>query len=414
MKEANMCTALDEQYDCVVIGAGPAGCTTASLVARAGYSTLLVEREKFPRFHIGESLMPEVYWTLERLGVLPKMRELGFVRKVGVQFVTHKGKESQPFFFQQHDPRESSTTWHVERSTFDQMLFENAAEHGATCVDQTRVTDVSVGGEQRSITLQNSAGIQTMRAKVVVDATGQSAMLANRLGLREDNKRLRKASIWTYYKGAKRADDGDNMTVILHTNERKSWFWYIPMRDDIVSIGVVGDNEYLLKDRGTPEQTFHEELAKCGGVQERIANATQTGKYHAVKEFSYMTKQHAGDGWVLIGDAFGFIDPVYSSGVYLALRSGELAADAITDGLAKGDLSAAQLGGWTDEFKQGIVWIRKLVHAFYTDQFSFGAFLKMHPEYVGNLTDLLIGRVFTDCAGKIFDDMDPVLEKASL
>ena len=321
------------QYDCVVVGAGPGGCATATLVAKAGYSTLLVEREKVPRFHVGESLMPEVYWTLERLGVLPKMSELGFVPKVGVQFVTHKGKESQPFFFREHDPRDSSTTWHVERATFDKMLYDNAAESGAVCRDQTKVVDINLNESERSLILQDESGRSTVTAKVVVDATGQSAFLANRLGLREDNQQLKKASIWTYYRGAQRCEEGTNRTIILHTNDKTSWFWYIPLQDDVVSVGVVGDNDYLLKGRGTPEQTFQEELNKCPPVQSRVVSGEQIGKFHAAKEFSYSTTQHAGEGWVLIGDAFGFIDPVYSSGVFLALKSGELAADAIIGGL---------------------------------------------------------------------------------
>jgi flavin-dependent dehydrogenase len=357
--------------------------------------------------------MPETYWTLKRLGVLPKMVELGFVRKVGVQFVSHSGKESQPFFFREHDPRESSTTWHVERAVFDKMLFDNAAEKGATCVDQTKVVDISTSHSERSLVLQNELGQQSVKAKVIVDATGQSAFLANRLALRRDNQQLRKASIWTYYRGAERCEEHNNTTIILHTSDKKSWFWYIPLRDDIVSIGVVADNDYLLKGRGTPEQTFQEELQKCQAVQTRVSRGEQIGKFHAAKEFSYSTRQHAGEGWVLVGDAFGFIDPVYSSGVFLALKSGELAADAIAQGLRTGNLSADQLGQWTDDFKAGIVWIRKLVEAFYTNEFSFGMFLKDHPEHTGNLTDLLIGRVFHAGAGEIFADMDPAIEKAS-
>ena len=129
------------------------------------------------------------------------------------------------------------------------------------------------------------------------------------------------------------------------------------------------------------------------------------------KEFSYQTTQHAGNGWVLTGDAFGFIDPIYSSGVWFALRSGELAADSVIAGLRSGDLSAARLGEWTRSFKDGTQWIRKLVAAYYTNEFSFGSFLKDHPQHKGNLTDLLIGRIFHDDAGRIFDDMDPALEE---
>ena len=129
------------------------------------------------------------------------------------------------------------------------------------------------------------------------------------------------------------------------------------------------------------------------------------------KEFSYSTQRQAGDGWVLIGDALGFIDPIYSSGVYLALKSGELAADAISEGLARNDTSAAQLGNWLSKFQEGTHWIRKLVDAYYTDGFSFGRFLRDYPQHQGNLTDLLIGRVFQDNAGRIFDDMDQAISR---
>ena len=406
---------MEKHFDCVTIGAGPGGSTAAALVAEAGYKTLLLERERFPRFHVGESLMPETYWTLERLGVIDEMRKRSFPPKVGVQFVSSSTKESAPFFFQDHDPRESSQTWHVERAEFDNILFKNAAAKGADCRDGSRVLDIELNGDEGSkVTFQSSDGEKhTVHAKVVVDATGQQAMLANRLGLIEVNEKLKKASIWTYFLGAERSEDPNrNTTIILHTEDKACWFWYIPLANDVVSVGLVGDHKQLLKGRGTPEEIFAAELAKCPGVQRRIANAKRCGDFNVAKEFSYTTKQHAGDGWVLVGDAFGFIDPVYSSGVYLALKSGEMAADSIVEGLGKDDVSATQLGAWTPEFKAGMVWIRKLVHAFYTNEFSFGKFMKMHPEYAGNLTNILIGRVFDEGIGKIFEDMDPAIEEA--
>ncbi len=405
----------------------------AALVAEAGHSTLLVEREKMPRFHVGESLMPETYWTFERLGILQAMREAGFVKKVGVQFVTNSGKESQPFFFDEHDPRDSSRTWHVERARFDQLMFENAAAKGADCHDETRVLNVTLSdaaqpdlGETADVHSTHEAdpthevrlqlpdgSHQTVRTRVVVDATGQSAVLANRLGLREDNHRLRKAAIWGYFRGAERSEDQErNTTIILHTNDKSAWFWYIPLADDVVSVGVVSDNDYLLKNRRTPAETFAEELEKCPAVSRRVEHATREGDFHVAKEFSYTTRQHAGPGWVLVGDAFGFIDPIYSSGVFLALKSGEAAADAIIAGFRDNDLSGERLGAWSEEFKHGAEFIRKLVHAFYNNEFSFGMFMKDHPEHRGRLTDLLIGRVFNGDVGQIFDDLEPALAHA--
>ena len=359
--------------------------------------------------------MPETFWTLKRLGVLDQMSKRSFPPKVGVQFVSSSTKESTPFFFDAHDPRDCSRTWHVDRAEFDNLLFKNAAAKGADCSDGSRLLDINL--EERdgiAVMYQSSDGKQhTVRTRVVIDATGQQAVLANRLGLVEVDEKLKKASIWTYYLGAERSEDPDrNTTIILNTEDETSWFWYIPLANDVVSVGLVGDHQHLLKGRGKPEKIFAEELAKCPGVQRRISDAKRVGDFNIAKEFSYTTKQHAGDGWVLVGDAFGFIDPVYSSGVFLALKSGEMAADAIIEGLHNNDVSAAQLGSWTPEFKAGMVWIRKLVDAFYTNEFSFGKFMKMHPEHAGNLTNLLIGRIFEEGVGKIFEDLEPAVEQA--
>ncbi|MCH5372788.1 MAG: tryptophan 7-halogenase [Planctomycetes bacterium] len=406
---------MKDHYDCAVLGGGPAGCAAAAIIAESGFSTLLIERERVPRFHVGESLMPESYWTLKRLGVLEKMKASDFVRKLSVQFVSHTGKESQPFFFREHDPRECSQTWQVERADFDKLLFDNAAEKGADCRDKTRALAVHFDGDRaRGLTLQTDDGRQhEVSSKVVIDATGQQALIANSLGIRVDDPCLRKAAIWGYYRHARR-DDGENggATIILHTSEKQSWFWFIPLSNSVTSIGVVGDRDYLLKGRGRPADVFEDELVKCPALVERLADAELVSELRAIKEFSYSTQRQAGEGWVLIGDAFGFIDPIYSSGVYFALKSGELAADAVVEGLRRGDTSAAQLGAWVQPFQEGTRWIRQLVDVYYTQEFSLGRFLRDHPEHRGNLTDLLIGRIFHGEAGMIFDDLMPALDEA--
>ena len=404
-----------DHYDCVVIGGGPAGSTAAALVAEGGFSTLLIERERVPRFHVGESLMPETYWTLQRLGVLEQMKSSQFTKKLSVQFVSSSGKESQPFFFRDHDPRECAETWQVERADFDKLLFDNAAEKGAECRDRTRALSVHFEDHRATgVTLQTDDGAQhRISCRVVMDATGQQALIANALGIRDEDPRLRKTAIWGYYRNARR-DEGDNggATIIMHTREKRSWFWFIPLSNDITSIGVVGDRDYLLKGRGRPADVYQEELELCPALVERLVDAQLISEFRVAKEFSYSTRQQAGDGWLLIGDAFGFIDPIYSSGVYLALRSGELAADAVVDGLRRGDVSAGQLSSWIPAFRDGTRWIRQLVDVYYTDEFSLGHFLRDHPEHRGNLTDLLIGRVFHDGAGRIFDDLMPALDRA--
>lgn len=407
---------MKSKYDCVVIGGGPAGCSAAAIVAEGGLETLLIEREAMPRFHVGESLMPETYWPLERLGLNQRIQTSGWQVKKSVQFVTHNGKESEPFFFRQHDDRDCSETWQVERSEFDKLLFDRASELGADCRDQTRLLDVRFDDSDRvtGVVVQDAQGERReIECRVVIDGTGQQSFLANKLGLKEVDPILKKSAIWTYYKDAVRgAGDNEGATIILQTESKQSWFWFIPLSRGITSIGCVGDSEYLLRGRGKPEQVFGEELEICPGLKSRLEGATRLGDIRVAKEFSYMTRENAGEGWVLVGDALGFVDPVYSSGVYFALEMGIRAGDAVIEGFQKNDLSAAQLGSWCDSFKEGVNWIRKLVHAFYTKEFSIGRFMKEHPEHRGGVTDLLIGRIFQEGAGRVFDDMDASIERA--
>ncbi|MDP1562442.1 MAG: NAD(P)/FAD-dependent oxidoreductase [Pirellulaceae bacterium] len=336
------------ETDVLVIGGGPSGATTATLVAQKGFQVQLLEREHFPRYHIGESLIPETFWVLERLGMLPKMRNSRFVNKHSVQFVSEHGKLSEPFYFNIHKPHESSQTWQVYRQQFDQMMLDNARDTGVVVQEGMRVTEILFEGQRivGARAMDESGAKHEFRAKVVVDAAGQSCLIQDRLGLREWDPVLKKAAVWTYWKGAYRdAGRDEGATIVMQTQGKKGWFWYIPLQDDVISVGVVAPCDYLFTSRASKdfETIYADEVAKCPGVQPRIANAERVAPYRAAKEYSYRSKQVAGDGWVLVGDAFGFLDPLYSSGVLLALKSGAYAADAIVAGLQKNDTSAAQL-----------------------------------------------------------------------
>ena len=405
-----------DEFDVVVIGGGPAGSTVATLVAREGYRVLVVERTKFPRFHIGESLMPETYWVFERLGLLPKLRDSDFVRKYSVQFVTASGKESAPFVFEERKPHECSVTWQVERAAFDQMMLEHAEESGAAVWQEANVADVVLATAEsddlpaaRGVVVQrkDEPSPRRVKAKVVVDATGMNALLSKKLGIRRMDPRLKKASVFSHYKGVTR-DPGKNggATLVLSTKQNDGWFWSIPLRDDVTSVGVVADIDRLIKNRtGTPEEILAEEIANCPGLQDRMRNATRCGPVHVLSDFSYRATRCAGEGWVLVGDAFGFLDPMYSSGVFLALKSGEMAADAINDALSSGDVSAARLSGWGEELARGMATIRKLVYAFYTPTFSFGKFVKMYPHHKDDVTAVLVGEVFRPEVDQVFEPM---------
>jgi flavin-dependent dehydrogenase len=392
----------------VVIGGGPAGSTAATLLAQHGHHVRLFERERFPRFHIGESLIPETYWVLERLNMLPKMRQSPFVKKYSVQFVNANGKLSAPFYFWDNKPHECSQTWQVVRSEFDQMMLDNAREHGVEVHEGTRVLDVLLeDGRAVGVRIKREDGTtEEVRAKVVVDASGQNGLLMNRLRLRVWDPLLNKGAIWTYWEGAYRDTGRDEgATMVIQTPSKNGWFWYIPLHNDIVSVGVVAPFDYLFKGRSNYAQTYREEVDACPAVKERVSAARQVTGHFATKDYSYRSKQVAGDGWVLVGDAFGFLDPLYSSGVLLALRSGEQAADAIADGLTRGDTSARQLGRWGDAFNEGVDRMRRLVCEYYQG-FSFGNFVRNYPHLRGKVTDLLIGDLFTDAVDDVWQPME--------
>jgi flavin-dependent dehydrogenase len=346
--------------------------------------------------------------VLQRLNMLPKMQRSHFIKKYSVQFVNASGKLSAPFYFWDNKPHECSQTWQVVRSEFDQLMLENAREHGAEAFECVHVVDVLHEGSRAvGVTIQpDGGGRRDVRAKVVVDASGQAALTQNRRGLRVWDPLLNKGAIWTYWKGAYRDTGRDEgATMVLQTEDRRGWFWYIPLHNDIVSVGIVAPFDHLFKGRTGHERTYQEEVDQCPAVKARIDGAHRATGYFATRDYSYRSTEVAGDGWVLIGDAFQFLDPLYSSGVLLALKSGELAADAIADGLARDDTSGAQLGRWGANFNEGVDRMRRLVCEYY-EGFSFGGFVRKFPHLQGTITDLLIGDLFTDRVDKVWEPME--------
>ena len=273
------------------------------------------------------------------------------------------------------------------------MIFEDGRAVGVKIQD--------VDGTRREV-----------RARVVVDASGQAALLMNKYGLRVWDPLLNKGAIWTYYEGAaKDANRDEGATLVVQTPDKRGWWWNIPLHGDRLSCGIVRPFEDIFKNRGGLEQTYLEEVEQTPYIKHRVANARRVTGYFATRDYSYRATELAGDGWVTVGDAFGFLDPLYSSGVMLALKSGELAADAIHAALDKGDTSKAVLGAWAPMFNQGIDRMRRLVCEYYNG-FNFGTFIRHHPELRGAITDLLIGDLFTDAADRVWGPMDALAGEA--
>ena len=401
-------------YDTIVIGGGPAGSTVATLVAEHGHRVLLLERATTPQFKIGESLIPATYWTFKRLGMLEKLRESHFPQKYSVQFYSRSGKGSAPFYFFQTNPHESAVTWQVLRSEFDQMLLDNAKEKGVEVRRGVGVREVLFQNDTAtSVVTQHTDGTrETLQATIIVDSTGQRSLIGKQLNLNTIEPSLKMASLFTHYEGGHR-DEGidEGATLILHTEEKDSWFWSIPLPYNRTSIGVVGELDYLLQNRREAngkldtQKIFTEELNKCLPLKQRLEGAKQLLPIQTTKDFSYRASRIAGNHWVLVGDAFGFLDPVYSTGLFLALKSGEMAADAIIEAFQKNDFSEAQLGSFGPAFVDGMEAFRKLVYAFYTKEFSFARFLSEYPEHQGGIVDILSGDVFRKDVTHIFPAM---------
>jgi flavin-dependent dehydrogenase len=402
-------------FDVIVMGGGPAGSSVAGILAREGRKVILFEKEIFPRHHIGESLMTDTYWTFRRLGVLEKLKESPFVRKYSVQFANSAGKESRPFYFFEAAHHESAVTWQVTRAQFDHLLINHAADQGAVVHQGVLVKQVLFEGDRAvGVEVQMRDGtLEKFFAKVVVDATGQQAMLSNKFRWRVRDPKLKKAVLYSYFKGAHREPDlNGGATLVLRTEPGSGgWFWYIPLENDITSVGIVADPEYLVKNRGQDlAKIFQEEIDKCEPCRRRVAGGTRVDKIYSILDYSYRSKHNAGNGFIIIGDAYGFLDPIYSSGVLLALKMAELAADAIHDAFNHDDFSAARLGQYQAKLDRGIESMRKLVYAFYNDGFSFSGFLRKYPEERVHIINLLIGDVFKEGVDSVYGPMSEFAE----
>jgi flavin-dependent dehydrogenase len=328
--------------DVLVIGGGPAGSTAATLLAQYGRDVVLLEKDTHPRFHIGESLLPRNLPIFDRLGVCDEIHDLGLL-KPGAEIISDATGRSVDFNFATGRDREFTYSYQVRRADFDATLFANARRHGVHAIEGMRATGVQfdkVGREARWVaTVRNADGTQQhFRPRFLLDASGRDTFLAGRMRLKAADKRNNTAAVYAHFRNVTCRQDHMAGCISIHLND-DGWFWVIPLRDGVISVGFVGNQAAFKERSGSPHDLLFERIRRSPTLQVRMNNAQIVSAVMSAGNYSYRASSSWGDGYMMIGDAFAFVDPVFSSGVLLAMTAGMLGADvahAWLDDMAKG------------------------------------------------------------------------------
>ena len=372
--------------DVIVIGGGPAGTTSATLLARQGFSVTLLERERFPRFQIGESLLPYNNDLFERLGVTDQIEAGQSFPKYGAYFVTGDGQVGYGFRFDKRlrDPYRKS--FQVKRAHFDELLLRNAEKHGVDVRQETPVTSVDLSDPNRAIVNGN------LEARFVIDASGHGAVVGARVGQREEVQSLKKVAIFAHYCNVPRAegrDAGNTIIVVL----RDAWFWLIPITADVMSVGLVCDRDHVRSCGLEPQALLEQTIAASPWVAEKMKDAERITQIYTRKDFSFRMKNMVGTNYALVGDAAGFLDPIFSTGVFMAMKSADLASAGVAEKLRGGSMRS--LRQYEANMQDGLDRYLAFIEKFY-DRAFLEVFLQ--PSERWGILDAVIGVL----AGDIF------------
>ncbi|WP_437673352.1 NAD(P)/FAD-dependent oxidoreductase [Sorangium sp. So ce131] len=401
---------MNDRWDVIILGGGPGGSTLAASLARLGRRALVLERERFPRFHIGESLLPHSREVFERLGLDEKL-DARFLRKYGARFLCSSTGRTRTYSFADAFDPKFEFAYQVPRDEFDLLLLRHAAELGAEVRESWEAVEVvfdgsrAVGVRARPVARSGDAApgsraaagdVVELRAPVIVDATGRDTLLASRMRRKAQVAELDKTALFAHYEGAAREEGihQGNIQVVIFEH---GWFWFIPFRGAVTSVGAVVSSSWIRsRAKGeTLDELFDRTIAESRWAREFLANARRTRPVGALADFSYRIDQLTGDGWLFVGDAGGFIDPLFSTGAHLAIKGADLAATAIHRALDAGDTSRAAFAGYEAEVRYAVDLFLGVVQGFYKGHFRETLFEEsQRPTMRKLITTILAGDVF--------------------
>jgi len=394
-------------HDVVVVGGGPAGSVCAARLAAQGRRVLVLERERHPRFHLGESLLPNSLGVLEAIGVLDEVRER-FLVKRGARFVDglYEGLTRRYVFADAYHARWTHA-FQVPRDSFDELLFRRAGACGAELREGwTAVRVAREGARAVGVVARDPEGTEhAIDARFVIDATGRDAMNAGAAGDKGRIPHLDRTALYTQVRGAWRDEgerEGDIQIVVFGAEERLGWFWMIPFKDGRTSVGAVVSNAWVREHSGAGAGAgamLDAAIEEAPVMARRLAGSERLFEPGATADFSFRVRTVRGDGWLAVGDAAGFIDPLFSTGVHLGLCSGLRAADSVHEALGAGDVSCARFEGWERELRVGADVFLGAVQAFYAGEMTPYLFAQeQHPFLTRGITSMLAGDVFDEDA----------------